>query len=99
MNFIMIPRFLKIRNMQDHKRKEKYKHALVSSHSTITSVRLVSLAVITCIQFYIKFIFFKNPLLGIKQKKSRDPKFACQEVSNPFKDNKNNRSILSHRDF
>jgi len=35
MNFIMIPNFLKIRNMQEHKRKAKYKHALVSSHSTI----------------------------------------------------------------
>lgn len=66
----------------------------------LTSVRLVSLAVSHVVQFYITFIFKKKkPTMGRKQKDSRAPKYACQEVSNPFKDNKNNRFILSHRDF
>lgn len=66
----------------------------------LTSVRLVSLAVSHVVQFYITFILKKKkPTMGRKQKDSRAPKYACQEVSNPFKDNKNNRFILSHRDF
>ena len=68
----------------------------------LTSVRLVSLAVSHVVQFCITFIFKKKkkkPTMGRKQKDSRAPKYACQEVSNPFKDNKNNRFILSHRDF
>lgn len=86
--------------MQEHKRKAKYKHALVSSHSTINFSQVSFTGSITCgsILYYI-YIKKKKPTMGRKQKDSRAPKYACQEVSNPFKDNKNNRFILSHRDF
>lgn len=85
--------------MQEHKRKEKYKHALVSSHSTINFSQISFTGSIICGSILYYIYIKKNPLLGGKQKDSRAPKFACQEVSNPFKDNKNNRFILSHRDF